>query len=55
MKDKDNLISMSRVGNSLDNYPIEHHFNFLKRECLWKLASSTSIKEILEELDKYYD
>jgi transposase InsO family protein len=27
-------ISMSRKGNSLDNYPIEKHWSFLKQECL---------------------
>lgn len=34
--DKNNITqSMSRVGNSLDNRPIEYWFSILKSECIW--------------------
>jgi transposase InsO family protein len=47
--------SMSRLGNSLDNYPIEHHFSFLKRECLWKIPlKDVTLKLINKKLDEYY-
>ncbi|MDR2653759.1 MAG: IS3 family transposase, partial [Mycoplasmataceae bacterium] len=46
--------SMSRLGNSLDNYPIEHHFSFLKRECLWRISSDKiNIKLVNKLLDEY--
>ncbi|MDR1850638.1 MAG: hypothetical protein LBQ45_00720, partial [Mycoplasmataceae bacterium] len=48
--------SMSRLGNSLDNYPIEHHFSNLKRECLWKIpVEERTVKQINRELDIYYN
>lgn len=48
--------SMSRVGNSLDNQPIEKHFSFLKMECL-KLrgCDKMSFKQIVKELREYYN
>ncbi|MDR2653850.1 MAG: IS3 family transposase, partial [Mycoplasmataceae bacterium] len=46
--------SMSCLGNSLDNYPIEHHFSFLKRECLWRISSDKiNIKLVNKLLDEY--
>jgi transposase InsO family protein len=47
--------SMGRVGNSLDNYLIEHHFSNLKRECLWDvLFKDRSLKNIKAILEDYY-
>jgi putative transposase len=47
--------SMSRVGNSLDNYLIEHHFSNLKRECLWDiLFAKRNICNIDKALTEYY-
>ncbi|GHU50019.1 hypothetical protein FACS189459_3120 [Bacilli bacterium] len=48
--------SMSRLGNSLDNYPIEHHFSNLKCECLRKIdISERTLSRIKSEMTKYYN
>jgi transposase InsO family protein len=48
-------ISMSRKGNSLDNYPIEHHWSFLKSECLSYIQyNKRTFDKIKKAVDKYY-
>jgi transposase InsO family protein len=55
LKQNDCTCSMSRVGNSLDNYPIEHHFSFLKQECLRAISwDNRTILNISNELKLYY-
>lgn len=47
--------SMSRIGNSLDNYPVEHHFHFLKYEWLNRIPfEERTLNKVKEEIDKYY-
>ena len=49
-------ISMGRVGKSLDNYPIEHHWANVKMECLWKIPlEKRTLTYVRRELEKYYD
>jgi transposase InsO family protein len=49
-------ISMSRKGNSLDNYPIEHHWSFLKGECLERIPfKKRKMKLINATVKKYYN
>jgi putative transposase len=56
LKSKECLCSMSRLGNSLDNYPIEHHFGILKQECLWHIPfNKRTLTKVKKALDVYYD
>lgn len=55
LKSNNAKCSMSRVGNSLDNYPIEHHFSFLKLECLENIPfEERTLKRVKNELTNYY-
>jgi putative transposase len=46
---------MSRLGNSLDNYPIEHHFSFLKHECLnFVKWNDRNFKNVYQNIKDYY-
>jgi putative transposase len=46
---------MSRLGNSLDNYPIEHHFSFLKQECLNFIKwNDRNFKNVYRNIKDYY-
>jgi len=48
--------SMSRIGNSLDNYPAEHHFYFLKYEWLNRIPfEERTLERVKKELDIYYE
>ena len=56
LKSRNCLCSMSRLANSLDNYPIEHHFSILKIECLYKIKiENRDVKNVEKELNDYYD
>ena len=51
----DMKISMGKVGVSLDNYPIEHHFSFLKTECLWNIPfEERTLEKVNSEIRDYY-
>ncbi|MBN4089692.1 IS3 family transposase [Mycoplasma enhydrae] len=50
---------MSRIGNSLDNRPIEYWFSILKEECLRKHQLNDlkfdQIKELIDGFINYYN
>ncbi|MBN4089750.1 IS3 family transposase [Mycoplasma enhydrae] len=57
---KNNLLqSMSRIGNSLDNRPIEYWFSILKEECLRKYQLNDlkydQIIELITDFINYYN
>ena len=55
LKQKKCICSMSRLGNSLDNYPIEHHFSFLKQECLNFIKwNDRNFKNVYQNIKDYY-
>ena len=50
------IMSMSRVGESLDNYPIEHFWSFAKTECLEKInLAQRNMVSVKKELTYYYN
>ena len=53
---KHNLkISMSGIGKSLENYPIEHHWTFLKTMCLWHIPyENRTLANVRKELNNFY-
>ena len=59
LKQNNCICSMSRLGNSLDNYPIEHHFAFLKQECLnfikWNDRTFDNVCQKIKEYYKWFN
>ena len=46
--------SMSRIGNSLDNRPIEYWFSILKEECIKKKSiNNMSIEQITDTINEF--
>ena len=47
-------ISMGRIGKSLDNYPIEHFWCFLKMMCLWHIPNNKrTVSNIEKEINEF--
>ena len=61
VKEKNGKISMSRIGNSLDNREIEYFFSILKSEIfpnfyqITKMLTFSEIKEKIKEFIKWYN
>ena len=55
MLDNNNIVqSMSRIGNSLDNRPIEYWFSILKEECIKKKdINKMSFEQIADTLNEF--
>lgn len=54
LKDNKIMPSMGRVGNSLDNQPIEAFWGIIKTECLYiKKTSSLTFEETTKIIDKF--
>ena len=49
------FVQWARLGNSLDNYLIEHHFSFLKQECLNFIKwNDRTFENVYQNVKKYY-
>ena len=50
-------ISMSKIGDSLDNRPIEFFFSLLKRECLRinKFKTLSKLNDLISKYVKWYN